>query len=401
MDPVAKPQLGGYGRATVWLREHGLNTRQIADLLETSMGHVRQLEFRGRRPRTSFQLLPLELLADTGIGTPPGKELRKFLGIRDDEDSVELTPRGKRLVDNIQEEIEAYAADFWSGVRYEAGIRRLRALLPRVGRPAQSRRVSQRARIHELCAETHLHSGKTVTALEEGLRAYHLCRTAFHESDVPQDLEQIGRVARLLSQMFLLRREGHLARIYLELHRAAQERLGRPPRPEYHHQLAVLAFQACDPDADRIARSELRKAQRLLEETIDHGKAKQPHEVKDIGERHLPLLPPLNWEGSEELLRSQLRHYPAGDIHVGLNVATTAACGLSTDDNSIQQQALGLLDKYADSASGYLRLETNFTLLRLTPILPSRIRAAWARFALYENAYDDRDRFPRYRKSGG
>jgi hypothetical protein len=33
--------------------------------------------------------------------------------------------------------------------------------------------------------------------------------------------------------------------------------------------------------------------------------------------------------------------------------------------------------------------------------LPFRIRAAWARFALYENACDDLSRFPRYRKPGG
>jgi hypothetical protein len=400
MDDVDKPKLGGYGRTTVWLRDHGLNTQQLADVFETSPTHIRQLEHRGRRLRSGFEMLPPELLLNSGIGTPPGNELRNFLGIREEEDSVELTPGGERNIEKLRADVETYASGFWSGVRFEAGIQKLRGLLPRIGWPANFMRIRQYARIHELCAETYLHSGSSVTALEEGLRAYHLYRVAFHESGEACDLAQIGRIARLISQMFLLRREGNLTRQYLELHRAAQERLGLPPRPEYHNQLAVLAFQQGGPDADRNAMSELKLAKRGLETTIDYGEAKKLHEVKDIGERHLPLLT-LNWEASEELLRYQLQNYPAGDIHMGLNVATTAACGLSVDDQTVQQRALDLLDERRDSALGYRRLETNFALLRLTPRLPLRIRAAWARFALYENAYDDRSRFPRYKKSGG
>jgi hypothetical protein len=314
---------------------------------------------------------------------------------------VEITPRVERALEQRQAEIDAYATEFWSGVRYEAGIAKLRALLPRIGYPAQFRHIRQCARVHELCAETYLHSGKSVDALEEGFRAYHLYRVAFHESDEACDLAQISRLARLLSQMFLLRSEGNLARYYLELHRLAQEQIGEAPRPEYHRQLAVLAFAECHPDADQTVRSQLKAAKREMEKTVDYGQEKKPHEVKDIGERLLPLLPPLSWEASEELCRFQLCHYPVGDIHVGLNVATTAACGLSIEDAEVQQQALTLLDNYAETASGYRRLETNFALLRLTPRLPMRIRVPWVRFALYQNAYDDRDRFPRYNNSVG
>ena len=400
MDDVNKPKLGGYGRTVAWLLDHGLNTKQVADLFATSAEHVGQLQYRGRRFRSSFEMLPPELVVDSGIWTPPSKELRKFLRIRQEEDSVELTPRGERDINKLRADVETYASGFWSGVRFEGGIQQLRELLPRIGWPAHFMRIRQYALIHALCAETYLHSGTSITALEEGLRAYHLLRVAFHESGEEYDLSQIGRLARLLSQMFLLRREGDLARQYLELHRAAQERLGLPPRPEYHHQLAILAFQEGGQDADRSTRSELKLAKQMLENTVDYGRARELHEVKDIGERHLPLLT-LNWEASEELLRFQLQCYPAGDIHIGLNVATTAACGLSIDDRRVQQKALELLDAQQDSAQGYRRLETNFTLLRLTPRLPLRIRAAWARFALYENAYDDRSRFPHYKKSGG
>ena len=128
-----------------------------------------------------------------------------------------------------------------------------------------------------------------------------------------------------------------------------------------------------------------------LEETEDYGQPKKPHEVKDIGFRHLHLLRPPHWDKSIELMSDQLRNYPAGDIHIPLNVAATAACGLSVEDNNVQHDAFLLLEQYQEAAQGYLRSETSFELLRLTPQLPKNLRPAWTRFALYENTADERD----------
>lgn len=400
MEERRQSELGGYGRTTVWLRQHGLNIQQIADLFDTSVGHVRQLEFRGRRSRDSSEIVSPLLLDDTGLTTPPTAELRRFLGIRAEEDSVAIAQRSKRSMEELDAKIESLGAQFWQGVRYEASIQQLRELLPEVGYPSQFRRIRQRARIHELCCETHLHAGNSPATLQEGLRAYHLYRVAFHESGELCDISQVGRVSRLLSQTFLLRRESGLVLHFLRLHRDAQERLGRPPRPEYHHQIASLAFQEDSMVEAEIVRKQCQLAMNKLAETVDYGKAKERYEVRDIGERYLPLVDPINWEASQELCHSQLQHYPSGDIHVGLNVAFTAACGLSTGDGEAEREALSLLDEHAGAAVGYRRLETNFALLRLTRRLPLRLRGPWARFALVENAYDHRERFPRYSNSG-
>ncbi len=404
MDEGGTGSLGGYGRVVLWLADQGLNTAQIAAALRISGTYVRQLEYRGRLLLHSTAVLPRQLLSDTGIWTPPSAELRQFLGIRPAEDDVEMTPRASRRLKDIRDELERRASHFWNGVRFERGIDAFTALLPEFGRPCQAGWIRLRARVHELRSETHLHSGRSLPALIDGLRAYHLYRVAFHEAhekaDRRSDLFQIGRMARLLSQVFLLRREADLAEFYLKLHLAAHDQLRLPARPEYHHQLGILAFQANHPDADRIARDELKQAGDRLAETVDHGQEPKRHEVRDIGERYLHLLD-LNWERSRQFLKEQLQHYRDGDIHVGLNVMSSAACGLGVNDSQAETEALELLDKHQPDALGYLRLQTGFELLRVTPRLPQRIRPAWVRFALFENAFDSRDRFPRYNKSGG
>jgi hypothetical protein len=404
MDDGRASSLGGYGRTARWLTDQGLNTAQIADALRTSVTYVRQLEYRDSLRRHSTTVLPPELLRDTGIWTPPSVGLRQFLGIRPVEDDVEITPRASRRLKDIRDELERRASRFWSGVRFESGIGEFTALLPEFGRPSHAGWIRLRARVHELRSETHLHSGRSLPALIDGLRAYHLYRVAFNEAheeaERRTDLLQIGRMARLLSQVFLLRREADLTEYYLGLHLAAHDRLRLPVRPEYHHQLGILAFQANQPEADRIARDELKRAGTRLAETVDYGRERERHEVRDIGERHLYLMD-LNWERSREFLNEQLRHYPEGDIHVGLNVMTAAACGLGVNDSRAETEALDLLDRHQSDARGYLRLQTGFELLRVTPRLPQRVRPAWIRFALYENAFDARDRFPRYSKSGG
>jgi hypothetical protein len=401
MPAPEESTLGGYGRTVVWLRDHGLNTQQIARLFDTSAAHIRQLEFRAKRRSTSAELFPSTLLFDSGIWSAPKDDLRRLLGVRTGEDNVEPTPRASRRTRTLEIAIEGYATEFWEGVRYEAGIERLRALLPQVGYPSQFQRIRLCARIHELCSETYLHSGSSASALAEGLRAYQLFRVAYHESGDSYDLSRVSRMSRLLSQIFLLRREPELTSRYLELHLAAQQRLKGAVRPEYHHQLAILAFCSGDPSADPYVRQHLRLSMQGLEQVASHGETRQLHEIRDIGERHLGLLTPINWEASLQLCREQLACYPSRDIHVGLNVATAAACALSTDYPVAHAQGLDLLDKHARAASGFRRLETNFMLLRLTPRLPERIRAQWTRFALYENSFDHRDRFPRYTKAAG
>src|ERR1041385_6112803 len=181
-------RLGGYGRTVGWRRGHGLNNEQIAGLFKTSAAHIRQLDHRGRHFRTASEILPPILLEDSGIGTPPGTELRKFLGVRTTDEYTTIPGRSKQSIAKAESQLEELATRFWVGVRYEQGIAQLRSLLPAIGHPAHFRYVRHGARIRELLAETYLHHGKSVNGLGEGLRAYHLYRIAFDESRDPFDL---------------------------------------------------------------------------------------------------------------------------------------------------------------------------------------------------------------------
>jgi hypothetical protein len=382
------PEISGFADSMAWLRQRDVSAREIGDFFGTTAVNVRQIIWRYAPSRKITVVHPFlsEPLSDAaGIYQPVPKFLRKMLGIRDHEDSVILDRSAKRRLRQLEDQVEQLGGEFWSGVRYATGLRRFAELLPKVGYSAHHERIRLLARIRQLIAETHLHSGRTASAINEGLSSVHLYRTAFQESDWKDDLQGLGRSARLISQAFLLRHRPDMALHYLDIHQRASHAAGVEPRPEYYHQMAIAAFQERE---DEFAPANLLIAMQKLRDTLDYGIPKREHEIRDIGERALNLIRG-NWESSSQLLDYMLKHYPPDDIHISINVAWTAACGLTSTDSKRHARALDLLERHREAAMGFGRQVSIFRLLSLAPRLPAALRPDWVRRSLYANAFAD------------
>ncbi|HEX3683154.1 MAG TPA: hypothetical protein VHU83_11505 [Bryobacteraceae bacterium] len=367
--------------AISWLLEHGVSTSDTASLLKTNPNYIRQLVFRARRG-TGKSLVPAVLSSYDDPAKTPSAGLRAWLGVRPVEDFVVLDSAEKKRLNGLLEATENEGAAFWQGVRFENGIPRYRRLLPLVGYPSHFRRIRLFARLKQLIAETYLHSGRITAALEEGMRSFALSSVAYHESESPHDLEQVGRTARLISQAFLLLADYSNTLRYLNIHARICERIGIAPRPEYFHQLATVHFLNGEDD---LARTSFKRAMERLADTVDYGQAKQKHEVLDIGCRQLHLLDG-NWEGAQELQHLMVQSLDPSDIHVSISANWTVATAFQTDSSTAQAEAMTLLEAYRPAAAGFVRQATTTELLALAPDLPANLRSAWVRYSLYQHA---------------
>lgn len=384
---VFTPTLAELAPAVAWLKDKGLRSGQIGGLLKTNPNHTRQLVLRGKREMAAGRRFRL---ADLDPLVRPSDSLRGLLGVRSHAESgtMDQEDRGRSAkIADLERCVEQAAEGFWNGVRYERSLPEFRALLVLVGKPAHPRLIRLKARVRQLMAETLLHSGRIVSSLEEGLRSLLLWRIAYQESlGDPYDLEQLGRTARLISQAHLLRGETSKTRRYLEIHRQASESAGLRIRPEYFHQLAVAAIQHGEGVA--VVEPLLKEAMNRLSEIREFGRHKARHEVLDIGIRQINLIRS-GWYEAQELLNYMFDCYPPGDIHIPINVVTTAATGFLTDSGAIHQAATDLLERFRGVADGFWRQATTYHLLRMTQELPMGIRREFAQMALYQNVRRD------------
>lgn len=380
--------ISGFAPELEWLMQHGLASEKVGHLFGINATHVRQVIWRARHRTGACGIRPglrNALLLPDAIYEPVPRQVRGLLGIRSDEDSVVLDARAKVKLDELWERVEQLGTQFWSGVRFSTGLARFTHLLPLIGHAGRCERIRLLARLRQFISENHLHMGRTVSAINQGLASIHLSRVAHQESGSKGDLESLSRTARLVAQAHLLRREPQEARHYLEMHKTAARAGGSIERPEYFHQLAVAALQEGD---DNVSLANLNDAMGRLRNIKDHGQAKEEHEVRDIGERAMNFLKG-NWHASRELQEFMISRYSADDIHVSLNVAWTAASGFATDDSIVHRQAQELLHRHADAALGYGRQMSMYYLLNLTPRLTAPLRRSWARHVLYANALAD------------
>ena len=388
-----RPRVSGLASAIAWLRDHGVAAKRIGNLFEVTELHARQLAFRGRR--TERKLKIPTFLEDPFIDPvhslgPVSDPLRSRLHIRTQMESWGIAPSlpGPRLTD-LEERIEQVGTSFWSGVRHGLGISRFGPLLIEIGRPSHFRRIRLLARLRQMIAETYAHAGYSSSAIEQGLTAMLLSRAAYQDSVDPIDLEQFAKTALIVSQAHLLRHEPEQAKLILDLHKGARERIHAPLGGEYFRQQGAIAFQL-GPDLDEKARGYFKRAARTLAATVEHGLQKQLYEVMNIGQRQMNLLGSVNWEASQELLAFMLNTLPSGEIQISMNVNWTAACGLSTDSPSANLSAMEFLGRHSEASVGFGHQATVAWLLRLTPDLPKEIRPLWVRRALYENTFRDR-----------
>jgi hypothetical protein len=394
--PGAQLELGlaKLNRAIHWLHERGVPASDLASWFATNVNHIHQLSHRGSRaPEKEIvsRFLSNPARSPLTYPAPTDSYLRRTLRIRPHEDSVVLDAGEKRRLEALETKTEAAAAEFWAGVRFEQGIHRFEKILAQTRSPANHRRIRLRARLRQLIAETHVHAGRSASAIREGIASFHLYRIASHElpanSRDRSDIENAGRSARLISQAYLLRHDAAGAKRFLDVHAELSQSLGKNVRPEYYHQMATVALQ--QEDQDDAAKTFYEQAEAAIKRVADFGEAKQQHEIWDIGRRHVALLAPVDWDASQELLRYALEKYPTGDIHHAINVNWTAACGFCTDSPTAHADAIAILRKFPLLADGFGREATSYRLLRLAANLQPNLRGKWARFALYENALRD------------
>jgi hypothetical protein len=394
--PGARLELGlaKFDRAIYWLRGHHVPAFELANWFDTNVNHVHQLSYRGSTAAEKeivSRYLCDSIRSPLVYPVPTESYLRKTLGIRLQEDSVVLDAGEKRQLEAMEASTEAVAAEFWVGVRFEQGINKFEKILAKTRHPAHHRRIRLRGRLRQLIAETHLHAGRSASAICEGLKSLHLYRIAHHErpadSKDKSDLENVGRSARLISQAYLLRRDPASAKRFLDLHAEVSRSLGSDVRPEYYHQMATVALQ--EENQDEAARTLYMRAEAAIKRVADYGEAKKQHEIWDIGRRHVCLLEPVDWLGSQEVLKYALENYPVGDIHHAINVNWTAACGFCTDSPEAHTRALEILNEHPLLADGFGHQATAYRLLRLAQNLAPNVRGKWARFVLYENALRD------------
>jgi hypothetical protein len=386
--------LAKLNRAVHWLRGHDVSICDVANWFVTSENHAHQLSHRGgSSPKKEIvpRYLCDPLRSPLVYPGPSDQYLRTKLGIRSYADSVVLDAGERRGLEAMEAMTDAAAAEFWAGVPFEQGINKFENILRKTRRPVHHRRIRLRARLRQLIAETHLHAGRSASAIVEGLKSLHLYRIANHElpadSKDKSDLENVGRSARLISQAYLLRHDPACAKRFLDMHAEVSQSLGKVVRPEYYHQMGTVALQ--HEGQDEAARIFYRKAEDAIKRISDYGETKKQHEIWDIGRRHLNLLEPVDWPGSQEVLTYALEKYPVGDIHHAINVNWTAACGFCTDSNEAHVRAIEILNEHPLVADGFGHQATTYCLLRLAQNLAPNLRGQWARFVLYENALRD------------
>jgi hypothetical protein len=120
--------------------------------------------------------------------------------------------------------------------------------------------------------------------------------------------------------------------------------------------------------------------------------AQQPIQLLMTGRRQTNLLGKVEWERALELATAARQSFGPASLEAGMALHWAVACGFSTGSPSIEQQALDSLDSALEIGSQFGHQATIHQLLSITAELglDVRLRAAWVRRALYENAFRSR-----------
>ena len=159
--PIIKPS--GLNTAVRWLKDHGIKSSRLASLLPIkSHNYVRVLNHRGKYP-LSFN--PPGLL-ETVLARPT-QALRKRLGVRLEEDSLQLSGKQEKRIEDLEAEIDsvwnryAQTGNFLDGLPVLQGYEMLR------GRPSAAKWFRFMARLHQHRAWFRVHCGKSTSAFQE------------------------------------------------------------------------------------------------------------------------------------------------------------------------------------------------------------------------------------------
>ena len=371
-----KPYLPGLRSSIEWLHTNGLPVPRLASLFGTNANHIRQLLYRARHS-------PFRLYA-------PGGDLRTLLarsvdGLRTSlkirpEDAVVLSGARQDRILELEARVDAIVRD---SKCFSDGVSRLKHLLPYIGYPGEVRWLRLLARVHHQMAWFLGHGGFSTSAFGEAKIALNLSQVAYSEWQDPVDLRRLTETCLIASNSCLLIGDAGSARKYLRIAEDACEAVADQPGSEHHRQLGVAYYQLHE---DELARKCFERASIAMEAK---GEAENQAQLLMTGKRHLALLSGMGWEQAQEVLSAVAHHYPAGSLQYVMVVNSAAACGFLTGSPEIISGAQELLEKNRAAASVYRHQFTLTDLLSITPDLPSGVRPAWIRRALYENAFKD------------
>ena len=197
-----RPTVAKLDSAISWLSEHGVSNGRLAGAFQTNKNYIRQLVKRGRdgsqKDRVS-RWLTNPLIPPNDPFASPTAQFRQRIGLRKEEDGVILYFRDRRNLASLEEAIDQIGEGFWKELRFGNGLQTIRQLRRQIGFVGYVPRMRLRARLEHLLAETNLHLGKSASAINIGLTALHIWRTAWAQSEDVHDLKQIARTALLLS----------------------------------------------------------------------------------------------------------------------------------------------------------------------------------------------------------
>ena len=172
----------------------------------------------------------------------------------------------------------------------------------------------------------------------------------------------------------------------LDVARDAAEAIRAPLGSDHFRQRGVALFQLREDDR---AIGQFERSAEAMEKLNE---AKNPVQLLMTGPRHINLLGSVQCDRAQEILHIARQTFGDSSLETSMCIHWSAACGLSTDSPSTMQQTVELLEGPPSPASQFGHQATIRKLLAVTPELglDARLRQAWVRRALYENAFRDR-----------
>ncbi|MGA3028254.1 MAG: hypothetical protein ABSF98_26190 [Bryobacteraceae bacterium] len=372
-----EPKLSQYGPAFDWLLQKGVSSARLAAVFGTTPANARVIAFRARHG------LNPEPASNTGLDMPPTVELAEGLGVRSGPDEIVDTPIRLRKLDRLRDEIDQTVARYASRYDFLAGSRALRRLLPQIGNPQDARRIALAALLHQHIAWFLVHAGQCVTASREARMAQDLWRIAWHESDSKEFAAGFVEAALIESNSWLLARNPRKALTVLDLAGQAAASIGAPTGSEHFRQRGAALFQLRE---DERATSHFARATEAMERL---GEARIPAQLFMTGPRQTNLLGSPKWDKAQELVVTAREAFGTESLEASMALHWATACGLTIGSASVIRQAQVLLETAAIPAAQFGHQSTIRKLLAITPELglDDRLRSAWVRRALYENAF--------------
>jgi hypothetical protein len=375
-----EPRLSQFGRAFAWLLTKEVSADRLASLFGTTAGNIRVIAFRARHA-------PEDPASEEAILTEPSSpELATRLGIRPAKDEVIETLSVGSDINRLRHEIRQAAQEYAARYAFLDGIAALRGKLPQIGYAGDTRLIESAALLHQQIAWFSVHAGRTVTAAREAGIAREIWRIAYHESRSIECTEGFVQSALIGANAALLDRQPRRALAILDLAKQAAGAAGRPIGSEHFRQRGVALFQLRE---DEYATRNFERAAEAMEKLNE---AQRPIQLLMTGRRHTNLLGPIEWDKALELASAARQSFGQVSLEAGMALHWAVACGFSTGSPSIEQLALDSLISAPETGSQFGHQVTIRKLLSVTPALglDARLRAAWVRRALYENAFRSR-----------